>query len=87
MIGILSVILRIVLVLFIVRLGLRLAVDLFASRRPARKEAGLELVRDRVCNTFVPRGRAVHVTIAGHEEHFCSSTCAQRALSGSAGNA
>ena len=89
MLVVLSMILRIVVVLFLVRLGLRLAVDLFGpARRAAAKGAAVgELVRDRVCQTFVPRERAVRVEIAGHEELFCSSVCAQRALSESAGNA
>ena len=44
----------------------------------------MDLVRDRVCNTFVPRSRAQTAVIAGHEEHFCSPACAQRALAESA---
>jgi len=84
---VLSALLRIALVLFLVRLGLRLAVDLFAPRPVPQKGTVDELVRDRVCNTFVPRDRAVRILVGGHEEHFCSSVCAQRALSESAGNA
>jgi hypothetical protein len=89
MLVMLSVLFRVVLVLFLVRLGLRMAVDLFAPRRVAPVGGGRvdELVRDRVCNTFVPRTRSVRVMIGGHEEHFCSTVCAQRALTESAGNA
>jgi uncharacterized protein len=85
----LSLLFRIVLVLFVVRLSLRAAVSLFAPRRtpPVPGGSSVDLVRDRVCNTFLPRSRAITATIAGHEEHFCSSACAQRALSESAGQA
>jgi uncharacterized protein len=46
---------------------------------PAPHEAG-ELVRDRVCNTFLPRDRAIRALVAGTEEHFCSAACRDRAL-------
>ena len=58
-----------------------------ADDREAASSRSRELVRDRVCNTFVPRARSLRVVIGGHEEHFCSSVCAQRALSEAAGNA
>jgi hypothetical protein len=88
MLVVMSVIFRVVLVLFLVRMGLRFAVDLLAPRRAAPPKGAVdELVRDRVCNAYVPRGRAVHLVVAGHEELFCSSVCAQRALSESAGRA
>jgi len=38
-----------------------------------------DLVRDRVCNTFLPRDRAIHALVNGHEEHFCSTACRDRA--------
>ena len=44
--------------------------------------ASRELVRDRVCNTFVARDRAVVATVAGEVEHFCSAACRDLALSG-----
>jgi hypothetical protein len=37
-------------------------------------------VRDRVCNTFLPRERAIHAVVNGHEEHFCSTACRDQAL-------
>jgi hypothetical protein len=77
-IGFLSTIVRLLMVLFVVRLAGRLAVEFF---RPARRKADdSELVRDRICNTFLPRSRALHATIAGEERHFCSPACAERAL-------
>lgn len=44
--------------------------------------AARDLVRDRVCNTFVARDRAVVATIGGEVEHFCSTTCRDAALAG-----
>jgi len=39
-----------------------------------------DLVRDRICNTHVPRSRALTAVVEGHEEHFCSEACRQKAL-------
>jgi hypothetical protein len=47
---------------------------------PAGAAKGNELVRDRVCNTFLPRERAIRALVNGQEEHFCSVTCRDRAL-------
>ena len=41
---------------------------------------GRDMVRDRICNTFLPRERALTALVAGHEEHFCSASCRDRAL-------
>ena len=46
---------------------------------PAAPPAGTEMVRDQVCNTFVPRGRALRATIGGREAFFCSPACRARA--------
>ncbi len=75
-------ILRFLLIVFVVRLVGRGLASLF--RPPKRPQAGgepagVELVRDRVCNTFVPRDRAVQAMIAGRQEHFCSEACRDRA--------
>ena len=78
MVPVLVAVVRALVVLFVVRLGLRL----FASaRRPSPAAPGVptDLVRDRVCNTFVPRDRALAVTRAGRTEHFCSAACRERA--------
>jgi hypothetical protein len=37
-------------------------------------------VRDRVCNTFVPRSRALSAMVAGEAQHFCSAACRDAAL-------
>lgn len=57
-----------------------------ASSSPARRPAEAPpqatadvLVRDRVCNTFVPKSRALRAVVAGHEEFFCSAACRDRA--------
>ncbi len=48
--------------------------------KAARPAGATDLVRDRVCNTFVPRARAIKATVAGREEHFCSAGCRDKAL-------
>jgi hypothetical protein len=39
-----------------------------------------DLVRDRVCNTFLPKDRALTAVVRGHEEYFCSAACRDQAL-------
>jgi uncharacterized protein len=72
--------LRILAILFLVRLILRA----FAGRRRAVRSApsqpAAELVRDRVCNTFLPRDRALRARVGDREEFFCSPACRDRAL-------
>jgi hypothetical protein len=76
-------ILRILLVLFLVRLALRLWLDWRRGRAKAPPAASgataRELVRDRVCNTFLPRERALVVRGAAGEEYFCSPACRDKA--------
>jgi len=78
----------VVLWLVIVRTVLRVVARLFgAPGASARPSAGSrpplrpaeDLVRDRVCNTYVPRSRALVATIGGREEHFCSAACRDEA--------
>lgn len=77
-------VLRFLFMLFVVRLVVRGLAPLFAPRRAAPRPASPkvieDLVRDRVCNTFVPRARALTAAVAGREEHFCSAACRDRAL-------
>ena len=83
--------LRILAVLFLVRLVLRGLAALTGPnpRRQARDgnrtQIASDLVRDRVCNTFLPRERALHAVVAGREEHFCSATCRDRAQAAASG--
>jgi hypothetical protein len=53
-----------------------------AASGPARGavQAPEDLVLDRVCHTHVPRSRALVARVEGHEEHFCSAECRDRAL-------
>ena len=82
MIFLLAGIVRVLVVLFILRLALRFLAGLFRSRGKGTPPlpTGVDMVRDRMCNTFVPRGRALHATLAGRQEHFCSARCRDRAL-------
>jgi len=38
------------------------------------------MVRDRVCNTFLPRSRAIVEKTGGEEHFFCSDRCRRRFL-------
>jgi hypothetical protein len=78
---------RVVVVLLLLRLLLQFVAGLVrglrGESRPARAGATAatgDLVRDRVCNTFLPRAAALRATVAGHEEHFCSPACRDKAL-------
>lgn len=51
-----------------------------ADAREAAAARSRELVRDRVCNTFLPKDRALTALVRGQEEHFCSAGCRDRAL-------
>jgi hypothetical protein len=55
------------------------------GRRPAAPGAApplpaQDLVRDRICNTFVPKQTALRALVAGREERFCSTGCRDKAL-------
>jgi hypothetical protein len=39
-----------------------------------------DLVRDRICNTFLPRQSAVVATVGGEPQYFCSSACRDKAV-------
>jgi hypothetical protein len=51
-----------------------------ADARETAAAAARELVRDRICNTFLPKDRALSATVHGQVEHFCSAACRDRAL-------
>ena len=71
---------RIVVVLLILRFVLRfLAAVVQGYQGPPRREPATEMVRDRVCDTFVPRSRALMAIVDGREQHFCSPECRERA--------
>jgi hypothetical protein len=79
---------RFVVAFLILRVGLRfLAGVLHGLREPQEKmDGGVDMVRDRICNTFVPRGAALTAVVGGHEMHFCSTACRDRALALTAGS-
>jgi hypothetical protein len=71
---------RIVIVLLLVRFVLRfVAAVVQGYQGPPRPEAATEMVRDRVCDTFLPRSRALVAVVDGREQHFCSVECRDRA--------
>ncbi|HLA77023.1 MAG TPA: hypothetical protein VJU18_05520 [Vicinamibacteria bacterium] len=82
---VLILLLRVIGILLLVRVVGRFVAGLLRGLRddsPARPRVEGDLVRDRICNTFVPRDRALKALVAGHEEHFCSASCRDRALAG-----
>jgi hypothetical protein len=82
----LLLVLRFVFILFAVRMVVRGLARVLAPRTASGPAPGPavrpseELVRDRICNTFVPRSRAVLAEVAGHDELFCSAACRDKAL-------
>ena len=79
-------VLRFVFILFAVRIVVRGLARVLAPRSASGPAPGPaarpseELVRDRICNTFVPRSRAVLAEVAGQDELFCSTACRDKAL-------
>jgi YHS domain-containing protein len=54
-----------------------------AARRPAAARSGQvtgRMVRDRICQTFLPEERALRLTRGGETHHFCSPACRERFL-------
>ena len=47
---------------------------------PRSQRRGDELVKDPVCQTYLPRSRALERTIHGATRYFCSETCLRRYL-------
>jgi hypothetical protein len=81
------VFLRALAVLLLARVGGRFLAGVIEGARESGPAAGGavregDLVRDRVCNTFLPRESALRATVSGREEHFCSAACRDRALAG-----
>ena len=81
MIALLVNVVRIVAVLLIARFVLRFVAAVVQGYQgaPRREPAATEMVRDRVCDTFVPRSRALMAIVDGREQHFCSPECRERA--------
>ncbi len=51
-----------------------------AAPRPRGPRFDGSLVRDRVCQTFLPRARALGLRADGEEHFFCSEACRSRFL-------
>jgi YHS domain-containing protein len=82
----LSWIVRFLLLLLVVRLVVRWLARTFAptagrSEPPPPRSPQQDLVLDSVCNTYLPRDRALKTTVAGRERYFCSVDCRNKALS------
>lgn len=81
MTGIVLWIVRVVVLLFVVRLVLRMLYPTTARRsaprRPARvpERSGGTLVRDPHCGTYIPESRALVVGHGADAWHFCSAAC------------
>jgi YHS domain-containing protein len=78
----LSRLLRFLLLLVVVRLVFRFLAGLLRGREtrvPPGSPQAHDLVRDPVCQTHVPRDRAVRGTSEGNEAFFCSVACRDRA--------
>jgi hypothetical protein len=76
-------VIRFLIALFFLRLILHTVADLLKSRAPRKRPRSLdaELVRDRICNTYIPRAKALVARVGGRDEAFCSPACRDRALS------
>ena len=80
--------LRVVVVVFLLRLLFRFVGGILRGIQgapPTGRKApskGVPLVRDRVCNTYLPRDRAIRTMIGGQEAYFCSQSCKERAVAG-----
>lgn len=78
---------RVVLVLVVIRFVLRTIAAFLRPRSRPQAAAAPEapslagdMVRDRICNTFVLKERALRALVAGREESFCSALCRDKAL-------
>lgn len=87
MTALLALLVRAAVVLVLLRMVFRFLAALVrgwsgvpAARQGPSPEPRGDLVRDRVCNTFVPRSRALAATVAGEAQHFCSVGCRDAAL-------
>ena len=57
------------------------------NRRRGVRDGVTELVRDKVCNTFLPKSKALELTAAGEIRYFCSMECRSAFLAGPVGQA
>lgn len=71
------------LLAYIVYLFIRIYFSLKRSRKrtgPPRRIHG-EMVKDEICNTYVPKEEALREARDGREHFFCSEACRKKFLS------
>ena len=76
------------LLFLMVRASIRsFLIGLRGARGPAggRRELRDELVKDPVCETYIPRRKAIARQAGSATHYFCSAACADRFVSHSAG--
>ena len=79
---------RLLYLIFVVALGWLLGRLLGRARRPPASTGSSRvpprgdgtMVRDRICNTFLPRSRALTTRLEGQDHYFCSERCRRRFL-------
>lgn len=50
--------------------------------RPRAEGRSGVMVKDEVCNTYLPREDAIRETIGGVDQYFCSEACRAKCLAG-----
>jgi YHS domain-containing protein len=79
-----AIFLRFLFVLVLLRMISRTVAAFLRPRAPEparpRVKPPTDLVRDPVCNTFLPQDRALRAVVDGKPEFFCSEACRDRAL-------
>jgi uncharacterized protein len=71
------------LLLFVIYLAVKMLIGftyLSSQRRKRREQLGGEMVRDPVCETYVPKATAIEKKMNGETVYFCSQTCAEAYL-------
>jgi len=76
---------RLLALAMLILVGMAIARSLGGALRrkgAARPAAGSEgtMVRDRVCNTFLPRSSAIQARVGQETFYFCSESCRRRFL-------
>jgi len=73
----------ILFLLFVLYLMVKVFIGLtFLSRgqRKRQEELGGEMVQDPVCETYIPRSRAIEKKVGGQTVYFCSPECVEAYL-------
>jgi YHS domain-containing protein len=68
----------ILVLLFVLYLAVKVLIGftyLSSQRRKRREELGGEMVRDPVCETYIPRSRSIEKNLSGQIIYFCSQEC------------